>query len=151
MLRLHLRSLGAREDEADDLAQQTMLVALERSDLPEEAAARAAWLRETARRSLMGSRGKAARRAEKLRAEAAEAVWRRLVPSDRPEDLITALDHCLEGLAPRARRLVEAFHRDRMRIADVAAAEGMSVTAVETALSRARAALRDCVQKGERS
>ncbi|MEZ6195633.1 MAG: sigma-70 family RNA polymerase sigma factor [Planctomycetota bacterium] len=145
MVRLHLRSLGARAEEAEDLAQQVLLAAVS-AGLPEPPA-RAAWLRETARRQWLSQCGKEGRRAEILRGEAAEAVWRRMVPGDRPEDFLEALRLCLEGLAPRARRIVEAHHRERRPLAEIAAAEGMTRTAVETALHRARRALRECIER----
>jgi len=59
----------------------------------------------------------------------------------------SALQGCLEKLAPRARELVNLRYSDeRLGMEDIAARVSWSVGAVKVALSRARKSLWDCVE-----
>jgi DNA-directed RNA polymerase specialized sigma24 family protein len=56
------------------------------------------------------------------------------------------LDACVSELAPQARRIVEYCYQRAMKPAEVARAIGWTPASVHVALSRARAAIRECLQ-----
>jgi RNA polymerase sigma-70 factor (ECF subfamily) len=56
------------------------------------------------------------------------------------------LPFCLEKLAPQARRIVELFYRDEHKPQEIAARLSWTPAAVSVALSRARKALRECIE-----
>jgi RNA polymerase sigma-70 factor (ECF subfamily) len=57
------------------------------------------------------------------------------------------LDECIDALAPQARRIVVLRYQNSMKPRQVAKALGWTAGSVRVALSRARAAIRDCVEK----
>lgn len=58
-----------------------------------------------------------------------------------------ALEQCLESLAPSAREAISLRYREGHKPAEVARHLGWKVEAIYVVLSRARAALRQCVEK----
>lgn len=56
------------------------------------------------------------------------------------------VEECVEALAPKARRLVELRYQQAMLPPDISRAMGWTVNAVNVALSRARRAIRACVE-----
>lgn len=142
----HLRTLGCPAFEADDLVQETFVVAFEKGLGDRDQHETAAFLRKTARHLWLRSRSKQGRRAELL-AAAAEELWARLCRDDSGDDAGAALRDCIQGLGDRARRLVTLFYGEQRSRAEVAAALGMQETGVKTALQRVRSVLRECVQE----
>ena len=59
---------------------------------------------------------------------------------------LVALEQCLENLAPRARQAIELRYRDGHKPAEVARRLGWTAEAIYVALSRARTALRACIE-----
>ena len=57
------------------------------------------------------------------------------------------LDECIAMLAPQARRIVALRYQNSMKPRHVAKALGWTAGSVRVALSRARAAIRECVDK----
>lgn len=142
----HLRTLGCPAFEADDLAQETFVVAFEKGLGDRNEHETAAFLRATARHLWLRSRSKQNRRAELL-AAAAEDLWARLCRDDSGDRALLALRECVHGLGDRARRLVHLFYGEERSRTEVAAALGMQENGVKTALQRVRQALRECVQE----
>ena len=54
---------------------------------------------------------------------------------------------CLDKLAPQARRIVDLFYRDEHKPQEIAQRLSWTPAAVSVALSRARKALRECIER----
>lgn len=140
----YLRVLGADDATADDLVQETFLVALQRPDFdPSSAAGTFAFLRTTARyRWLKSRRGKATRR----EVEHADEVWDQHCGGDG-SDYLDALRRCVDELPERSRSLLEATYDDRAGRRETAARFGMTENGIKSALRRLRSALHDCIER----
>ena len=62
-------------------------------------------------------------------------------------DHMRFLDECIAMLAPQARRIIALRYQNSMKPRHVARALGWTAGSVRVALSRARAAIRECVDK----
>lgn len=144
----YLRMLGADADEADELAQETLLVAL-RGGLPAEPARARAFLRGMARNLWLRTRRFWFRRREREVAMAVEELWLATADHDDGEDLLARLRTCLDALQPRARQALELHYRDGMVWQDVATQLGMKPNGTKTLVQRARGALRHCLERSE--
>jgi RNA polymerase sigma-70 factor (ECF subfamily) len=137
----HLRDDAA----ADDLAQQVLLVTIERLRAgevrnPDEIGS---FILGTSR-MLAGAMARKTRRREALIA-LFHAPDRYVEPSDAASGDIDAVERCLHGLAERDRRvLLLTFYAERTS-AEIAAELGVTGTVVRVARHRALGRLRDCV------
>ena len=145
----YLRMHGAAPAEAEDLAQEAFVIALQKDALHGEPGIVAAFLRTTARFLFLRLR-KAGRR-ERLLADAVDALWARDAARDDGDALIAAVRACVHALEGRARRAVELCYgfgeRDAQDRAAIASELGMAETGVKTLLQRTRQRLRQCVQR----
>lgn len=140
----YLRALGAAADEADDLLQEVFLVAWRKGLEDRGPAATAAFLRLTGK-NLFLRRRRDRGRAEALLVELADRRWHNECGRDDGEAWLAALETCLDALQPRAREGVERWYRgERDR---TAAALGLSANGLKTLLQRARASLRECIER----
>jgi RNA polymerase sigma-70 factor (ECF subfamily) len=142
----YLRLLGCDPTTAEDVAQETFLALLAADFEDRHPRSTAAWLRKKAR-YLFLDRVRARTRRERNLALAAERVWRRYAAEDDGAGYRRALEHCVEGLAPKARRAVDLRYSDHRTRAEMAGILGLRENGVKTLLQRARAALRDCVER----
>lgn len=142
----YLRMLGASADEADELCQETMLVAL-RGDLPPEPSAAHAFLRAVAKNHWLRTRRWWHRRREREVAAAVDELWLATAEHDDGDELVQRLRHCLEALAPRARQALDLHYRDGVPWHGVAAQLGMKPNGTKTLVQRARQVLRDCLER----
>lgn len=144
----YLRFLGCDPDEADDLVQETFLAVLRDGFEERSPGQTAAYLRTVARNRLLMARRQQRSRPAAVDLEAAEAVWARVAGEDGMSDYLVALGECLEkAVSPRTRRALDLKYRDRAGREEIAAQLGLAVEGVKTLLRRARAALRDCVER----
>jgi len=144
----YLRFLGCDASEADDLVQETFLAVLRKGFDERSPAETAAYLRTVARNRLLMARRKRNGHPPDVDLEAAEAVWARAAGEDGLGGYLAALSECLEkAVTPRVRRALDLKYRDRAGRSEIAEQLGMAVEGVKTLLRRARAALRDCVER----
>lgn len=148
-----LRVLGCRGQQAEAIAQDALVIALQRglpdaSSDPDQTAA-GAFLRQTARHLWLREQRDLRRRAER-HADAAEVAWQRDLGHDDGAGWLAALDHCLQGLPPRSRQVLERTYRDGLGRSAVAAELGIGEHGVRTLLQRLRAALRECIERRRR-
>lgn len=141
-----LRALGADPALADDLLQDTFLVAFERLDSAAAHGAQAAFLRRTARHLFLRQRRDRGRRQELL-AETLEQQWHAHGDDDDGERWLAVLRECVDGLEGRSREVVGRFYGQGEARSAVASAMGMKETGVKTLLQRVRAVLRACVER----
>jgi RNA polymerase sigma-70 factor (ECF subfamily) len=143
-----VRMLGASADEADDLAQETLVAALA-SERPQAPDAARAWLRGIARNQWLRTKRFWFRRREREIAFAVEELWLATADHDDGEELLVRLRDCLGGLQVRARRALELHYRDGLPWQHVATQVGLKPNGTKTLVQRARAALRACLERSE--
>lgn len=148
----YLRYLGADLHVAEDLAQETFVVAFGKSTRgPGIVGHPAAWLRGVARNLFLAHCRRAKSQPVHLDMafiEQAEGFWAREFPG--PSDAVghlEALRLCVQGLPPRERELVDLQYRQKKSRADLALAAGLSEEGVKTLMRRLRAGLAQCIEK----
>ena len=140
----YLRVLGADADLADDLLQDTFVVALRRGLVDQGPAATFAFLRATARNLYCRSR----RRRRALReVHEADRCWQVDCGSTDGDGWFAALHACREQLPERSRRLLDGAYGDDLGHKELAREHGLAIEGVKTALRRLRAALRECIER----
>ena len=77
--------------------------------------------------------------------EALAGAYERL--SDSSDEMRAALDHCVEQLPERSRKIIELRYRQNTRVDSIAAMLGSSANAVSGVLFRVRQGLKDCIEK----
>ena len=142
----YVRSLGAVADLAEDVVQDTFLVAMRRLQEDRGDGATAAFLRQTARHLFLRRRRDQGRR-EELLVELADRWWSGHAAADDGERWLAALRACVATLDGRAREVVQRFYGDDLDRSATAAAMGMKENGVKTLLQRVRALLRECVER----
>lgn len=144
--------LGCRGQQAEAIAQDALVIALQRgfgsaarADEADDGAA-AAFLRQTAKHLWLREQRDDRRRAER-HAEAAEIAWQRELGHDDGAGWLDALDRCLRELPPRSRQALERTYRDGLGRSELGAELGIGEHGVRTLLQRLRAVLRECIER----
>ena len=141
----YLRALGASANEADDLAQETLLVGVEADG--EGVDNRQAFLLGVARNLWLRSRRWWQRKREREIAEAVDQLWQETAADDGGAELIDKLRDCLEQLQPRARKALDLHYGDGLSWPEVAARVDMLPNGIKTLAQRARQTLRTCIER----
>lgn len=145
----YLRMHGASPHEADDLAQEAFVVALQKGAAHLDPAATATFLRRTARFLFLRLRG--GERDAALLADAVDAQWERDCRLDGGDSRLAALRRCLDELTDRARRAVQLSYGlealDPASRRDVGAELGLEPNGVKTLMQRVRQQLRTCIER----
>lgn len=142
----YLRALGADPQAADEIAQEVFLVAWHRQAAGLDDPAASAFLRRTARFLWLRRRRDESRRSLR-EAAAVEELWTRQCAADAGEGYLAHLRACLEELQERTRSALTLFYGDGLERVAVARELGMKESGVKTLLQRARAALRECIER----
>jgi len=142
----YLRALGASMHEADDLCQEAFAVALT-ADRPANEGAAGPFLRGVARNLWLRSRRWWQQRREREIAVAVEELWVATAADDGGDELLRALRGCLEALQPRSRQALAFHYHDGLPWSEVATRVGLAENGVKTLAQRARAALRQCIER----
>lgn len=146
----YLRALGAPTDLAEDILQDTFVIACRKLHDDRGAAAAAEFLRQTARHLLLRRRRDQSRR-EAVLLELADRAWRDDCATDHGEAWLAALRACVEQLDGRSAAVVQAVYGEGAARRDAAGRLGMKETGVKTLLQRVRTNLRACVERRMRS
>lgn len=131
---------------ADDIVQETFLTVTRKASAFELGTSFAAWVKTIARfKALEAIR---ARRFETLSDEVLSALSTepREFGGDTDERL-ALLRSCMDQLAPQARRSIDFRYQNDHMPPQIAGLMGCTVQSVNVTLSRARAFLRECVQR----
>lgn len=153
----YLRYMGADSHVAEDLAQETFVVAWEhKSPPPAEQEHRCrGWLRGIARNLFLTHCRKVKRSPVMVNSETvnlAEDVWAEVLPAEEGWMVLASrLNECLSGLSDRNRQLVADRYENNRSRADMASAHSLSEDGVKTALRRIRESLLKCIQAGSRA
>lgn len=141
----YLRALGASAHEADDLAQETMLVAVRTA--ADDVEHRQAFLLGVARNHWLRSRRWWHRKREREIADAVDQLWLETADRDGGNELIQQLRDCLQQLQPRTQKALELHYEDGLSWPDVAARIDMKPNGIKTLAQRARQTLRTCIER----
>jgi len=150
-LRAYLFSRTGRADVADDLAQETFLVAFRRIDEYDPSRAAGPWLLGIARNELREHWRAAVRSvgADEIEAIAAARLLDRDESGLEPRgdrSSLEALHECLKKLTDRSRELVRMIYSDRRTCVQVARELHQDAGVVRVTIHRIRRSLHDCVQ-----
>ena len=143
----YLRALGADAAEADDLAQETMLVACEAGQGGEPTQCETPFLLGVARNLWLRSRRAWQRRREREIADAVDELWQQTAADDDGDELVARLRTCLDALQPRAREALDLHYRDGLPWREVSTRIGLQPNGTKTLAQRARQALRACIER----
>jgi RNA polymerase sigma-70 factor (ECF subfamily) len=134
---------------ADDVLQEVFLIVTAKAAEFQSGSDFLAWVRAIAREKVLEYRHRRFPAARQLTDEA----WDALTESAQEVDDAwnarhEALQKCLDELAPRAREVVQLrYSVERLDLEEVARRMSWTVGSVKVALSRAKDALWDCVQR----
>ena len=134
---------------ADDVLQEVFLIVTAKATEFRAGTDFLAWVRTIARLKVLEQR----QRRFPAACQLADDAWELLAQvaddvDDAWEARREALQHCLSELAPRAREVVQLrYSAERLSLEEVATRMSWTVGSVKVALSRAKDALWDCVQR----
>jgi RNA polymerase sigma-70 factor (ECF subfamily) len=143
----YLRVLGCSAAEADDLTQETFLAVWQRPFQQYTPAATAAYLRTVARNLFLAMRRRSTQQMPMADLEHLEGVWTRWAADDGGQQLLSALEECLQKVGERTRRALDLRYRDGCSRAEIAAAVGLSEDGAKNMLQRAKQHLRQCLER----
>ena len=147
-----LRFLGCEPEQAEDLAQDALLAALEHQIQRLPAPQGATWLRTTARRLWIDELRRRKRRPDPQSLEHVdplllEKVWARCERADHGESYRAALTTCLGQIDERHRRVLELRYTERASREVIAREFGLGEEGVKALLRRVRERLRVCIER----
>ena len=149
MLLAYSRAICGDHHSAEDVVQETALIASRNLHNLFKEADFAGWLKAIARRQSLSARRKNLRLRPQL-----EAVIEQAYEDPSPESTSprrSALSECLKTLRERTGRIVRAHYFDGLSVKDMAEAFNLNSNTVKTILARARAALEECTQRQMRT
>jgi RNA polymerase sigma-70 factor (ECF subfamily) len=134
--------------DAQDIVQETFLTVSRKAQTFAEGTTFLAWACTVARYNTLHFQRSRARRVARLDDDVVELLHAsEVVDESCLEQQVSAMQHCLNRLAPRARELVWLRYHGAKMPEQIAPEVGWSVNAVRVALSRARALLRECMEQ----
>lgn len=145
-LRGMLRALVRERTRVDDLVQETFLTVTAKAASYQSGTHFRAWLFTIARFKVLESCRKSKAPTDALREEVVESLAGHEPEFDIVEERIGHLTACIDRLAPAAKRAIELRYQSSLRPPEIANAMQWTTGAVKVALSRARDALRSCIE-----
>lgn len=147
-LRGFVLSLVSDYSLVDDVVQETFLVVSAKAGQFQRGSNFRAWAWTIARYKVLQTLQKVPKAEQRLSDEVIESLCATEASEEWPaEDQLRQLAECVRELAPKARQAVELRYQQAHKPPEIARLMGWTVDAVHVALSRARVALRDCVQR----
>jgi RNA polymerase sigma-70 factor (ECF subfamily) len=148
----YLRYLGAARDVAQDLTQETFVVAFQKNAQGQlnQTYNLVAWLRGVARNLFLAfcRRNRASPvHIDSGYVERAEALWAAEFAGADGSDHLAALRQCLQRLPQRQQEMLRLQYSLQKSRAQIAAFAGLTEDGVKTAMRRLRAALGQCIQR----
>jgi len=143
-IRAFVRALQPSLSDADDVMQETFLTISRKASTFEQGTNFVAWACGIARLKVLEN-FRQKKRANVLSEAAIIALAKDAPSAEVLSEKEDALEGCLERLTPKIRDLLWRRYSRRQSSDEMAQAAGMTSTAVRVALSKARVALRDCI------
>lgn len=153
MLWAYLRSTVFDSVAAEDLYQETLVVAWRRLDDYDKSRPFGAWVRGIAGKLVLahirktGRRGMALCDGETLDALAEKFSQLEEPPATEWNDRLDALKQCMEKLPGEDQKIVARHYNGEEDCKVIAGSMGMNTETVKKRLQRARAALADCIER----
>lgn len=132
---------------AEDVLQETFLVVQQKAGEFEAGSNFLAWAFRIARFQVMKAQAAHQRQADRLSDAVLESLAECAPVEPWDDRRLALLPGCLDKLAPQARRIVDLFYRDEHKPQEIAQRLSWTPAAVSVALSRARKALRECIER----
>jgi len=137
---------------ADDLFQETMLIAWRKIDEYDRSRPFGAWLRGIAKRLVLAHYRKAAREVPLPSEKVLDYLDQRMAqvdrqPGDTLDEKIAALRVCIERLAPLFREPIELHYRKHRTTEWIADKLATTKHAIQKRLQRARIQLAECLER----
>lgn len=147
-----LRASVRDEASADDLFQETMLIAWRKIGEYDRGRPFGAWLRGIAKRLVLAHWRKTAREVPFSSERVLDLLDQRVAqvdaqPGDTLDDKIAALRDCIERLTPLYREPIELHYRQRGTTEWIAARLATTGDAIQKRLQRARVQLAECLER----
>ena len=145
MLLAYSRAICGDYHIAEDVVQETALIAYSNLNHFFPEADFASWLKAIARRQALGAQRKSARMRPLLE-QAVETAFQDV----RPEALANEraiLSECIQLLGERSGQIVREHYFNGQTLADLASTLNLNLNTVKTVLSRARASLAVCMHR----
>jgi RNA polymerase sigma factor (sigma-70 family) len=131
----------------DDLVQDVFLAFLRARFEHRADAATAAFLRKVALHLYIKAMERERRAPLAMDAQTAELAWVDFEREDGGTGYVHALHECLQKLKGRAAEVIALRYRDGLRRTAIAERLGLSESGIKALLIRARASLRECVER----
>jgi RNA polymerase sigma-70 factor (ECF subfamily) len=148
----YLRYLGCDPALADDLTQETFLEIHRRPIEHRSDVQTAVYLRMVARNHMLMAVRKNGRHPVVGNLDLAEEVWARTAADDGLEEYVSDLRACLEtAVTERVRTALAMSYEDDQTREQIAQRLDLTADGVKTMLRRARAALRECIERKRRT
>ena len=142
----YLRSLGCDASQADDLTQETFLAVLQAQfDHFSETSTRA-YLKRIAFNAFISLKRRSGKVVAVGDLEKIDRAWDELVHDDSGEELIEALQGCLQTLTERARWALQMRFRDKFSRTEIACKLEITEHGAKNLMQRAKKQLRECVE-----
>jgi RNA polymerase sigma-70 factor (ECF subfamily) len=147
----YILTLVREWDMAEDVFQEVSVTILKKAN-EEEIGNFKAWAREIARRTALDYRRRRGVPYKNLSGDALEALEsifgaRDEVPDEKQREMLAYLQDCLKDLPAKMLTLVNLRYQEDLTIEQVAERAELSPGAAQVALSRARAALAECIKR----
>jgi RNA polymerase sigma-70 factor, ECF subfamily len=133
--------------QVDDVFQETFVTVTAKADAFDPDRDFLAWACGIARLKVREAGRRAARQWRPLSDEVLDALAASEPAVAAEDQRLGLLVDCVQGLAPQSRRIVELCYQQAHKPAEIARLVQWSVESVYVALSRARAVLRQCVDR----
>jgi RNA polymerase sigma-70 factor, ECF subfamily len=152
-LRSYIRALGVRAEAVDDLAQETLIIALKKLDEFDRGGDFGVWVRQIARRLIANERRKEARRSQILSDCVTDLLLEinhePMSPRERQEhdEELAALRECMAALPKHGRELLQQRYFEDLSPGIIGSRMGRPSNQVRQTLLRLRRALLECIER----
>ncbi|NUQ34168.1 MAG: sigma-70 family RNA polymerase sigma factor [Planctomycetaceae bacterium] len=143
----YLRFLGCERALAEDLTQETFLAILDSDFTPVEDKATAAYLRNRARFLFLNSVRRKKIEINAREVMAADAIWEQRTAGGDIDGYLDAMKRCLESAEERTKQALEMRFGERAPVEEIAKTLGLQYAGVKTLLLRAKAWLKNCIER----
>lgn len=131
----------------DDLVQETFVVVTARAATYSPKTSFTEWMYGIAREKLAALGSRDGQDSRLFSQDVLDVLLASRREAAEPPAATRALEECIERLAPQARRIIDLRYVQAMKPREVARMLGLTAGSVRVALCRARASLRECVER----
>ncbi|MBI1368522.1 MAG: sigma-70 family RNA polymerase sigma factor [Planctomycetes bacterium] len=132
--------------DADDIMQEVFLVLTRKADQFQAGTDFVAWVCSIARFEALNHLRRVRRNPVTFSPQTAALLADAYTAPAELDDWVEAIRRCMERLSPSARQAIHSRYGDGRKPADIASAMGIKPETVYVTLSKARAALRSCME-----